>query len=410
MSGPKYSRAVIETRRLQKIMEDLAISIENSKRAQLMSQIKAELKKITESANRFKTTFDNKYFELGDKYLPGDPDLVLLREYYESIISVPNPDTSGKNSDELSGILSSLLEAIKAQKGQISVTNSIRAKIKQKIDAVATDEKAEEFSNTDFGRDSIPDTLLSQETYSLYLKVLELISGRDNYSDIKSQIDSIINNHNLDEGYKQKQLKIRIESLKATDEEEDEKIILQSEIAALLSLIGNEQMVIPDTLEELRELKASLTAQVKQEKEDEYISDNVAEVLSEIGYNIVKTETVRTTKRTSKKRVCDFSEDSVLQVSTSSSGAVMFEVMSRKKPDDITPEDKHAVKADMDEFCPDYALIKKKLAERGITLTNEQLSEAAEKYVRGSGFGGTHKPSSSSQRRGKKGVKHNVID
>ena len=89
MSGPKYSRAVIETRRLQKIMEDLAISIENSKRAQLMSQIKAELKKITESANRFRSTFDNKYFELGDKYLPGDPNLVLLREYYDNDIDLP---------------------------------------------------------------------------------------------------------------------------------------------------------------------------------------------------------------------------------------------------------------------------------------------------------------------------------
>ena len=197
MSGPKYSRAVIETQRLKRIMEELAVAIENNKRSQLINQIKFELKRISENAARFKSTFDGKYFEYGEKYLSGDSDLLLLKEYYESIIAVPSFDLSGKSSEELSEILLSVTELIKSQRGRISATNSIKSKIKSKVDAAATNEKAEIFSNTDFGKDDVPDTLLSQETYSLYLKIIELISERSDCSELKSQIDSIINNHNL---------------------------------------------------------------------------------------------------------------------------------------------------------------------------------------------------------------------
>ncbi|GHV57836.1 hypothetical protein FACS1894216_22420 [Synergistales bacterium] len=76
------------------------------------------------------------------------------------------------------------------------------------------------------------------------------------------------------------------------------------------------------------------------------------------------------------------SENSVLNVSASDTGAIMFEVLAKRDGDVLTAQKKASVKADMEHFCPDYAVIKKKLAEKGVILTQEKLYPADEKYVR----------------------------
>ena len=108
----------------------------------------------------------------------------------------------------------------------------------------------------------------------------------------------------------------------------------------------------------------------------EYVNDSLSAVMSDLGYNIVGSETL--TDQKVEKEYYDFSEHSVINISSSQGGALMFEVMGK----DSERGGKSEVKADMERFCPDYDKVKVGLSAYGIVLEREKLYDPDEKYVR----------------------------
>ena len=114
----------------------------------------------------------------------------------------------------------------------------------------------------------------------------------------------------------------------------------------------------------------------------DYISDSMREIMGKLGYNIVGSETLVGKNYETEKDFYEFSDSSVLNVSTNNEGAVLFEVVGRSDNGELSMGDKIAVKDDMDKFCPDYQRIKDMLAEYDLDITDERTCEADIRYVR----------------------------
>ncbi len=411
MSGPKYGIAELSNQIMLELLESLNKTIEECKCKELETKISLELKKISDFVSKFKSNFNTQILKDCLTYIPNDPDFFLLKDLLLKIEEIPSVSDTAKDSNEQAIILTKLSEKLTEKKNYQTAIENLLGRIRPKINQKDVENKLNKFLNTEFVRDEAPETLLSCETYNLYLELISLSTDMKEAESVHKVIDELVANQRIDDSYKQKQIRLRIESLKASKELQNEIISITTEIHILLKRLGKEKCELPTSIEKLTKIRDKLSTELQCETCDDYIGKCVSEVLEEIGYNIVHTETIRFSKRVSQKKICDLSVDSILQASTSTSGAVMFEVMSRKKTDEITDFDRLKVKTDMDHFCPDYAKIKAKLAERGIILTNENLSPASVEYVRGSGFGGNYDTSSSVRKRcSTKGVTYNVVD
>ena len=102
------------------------------------------------------------------------------------------------------------------------------------------------------------------------------------------------------------------------------------------------------------------------------------EVMSEMGYTISSEEIL--TEQKMEKQFYDYSPNSMVSIATSSSGAVMLEVVGKNKANGANS--KTAVRMDMERFCPDYERIKEGLKAYGIIMADKKLFPPDEKYVR----------------------------
>lgn len=121
-----------------------------------------------------------------------------------------------------------------------------------------------------------------------------------------------------------------------------------------------------------------------KEKEDyDYIVDSINEVMKELGYDIISSDIMRKVNRTIVDNIYKFDDKNVLNVFTSDTGTIMFEVtgISNEKKE-ISSLDKLKIKESMNDFCSKYSVIKEKLAEKGILFGKENLKPAEEKYAR----------------------------
>lgn len=139
----------------------------------------------------------------------------------------------------------------------------------------------------------------------------------------------------------------------------------------------NKELILIE--QEVNRLKKEL-----EEKEDyNYIVDSINEVMVEIGYDIISSDVMKKVNRTIIDNIYNFDDNNVLNVFTSDTGTIMFEVtgISNEKKE-MSSLDKLKIKESMDDFCDKYSVIKEKLAERGILFGKENLKPAEEKYAR----------------------------
>ncbi len=239
---------------------------------------------------------------------------------------------------------------------------------------------------------SVPDTtafevvLSSEKVDELYEKIIEETISSDEFSEIKSVVEKIISSIKYDEETKEKLLKERLDGIiieKKSSDSREETEHLQARYEALCDYLSKDMNAnVFSNIHALRDEVDALSKEAEQKTMGEYITDSVRDVMERIGYDIIGSNTVSSPKHITQKDYYEFSESSVINVSSNEEGSVLFEVLGKSQSGEISPAEKRAVKDDMDKFCPDYDKVKALLSEYDLSVTDERTCEADERYVR----------------------------
>lgn len=408
MSGPKYSIASIAEEMLRMLLEQAQAALDEIQKEELRKDIQNEIQTITRTISEFSSSPVSARLSRAVEYLPSDPIVEKCKRMISEVVTVRVDRKVPDTISELEQMLTELRKQYRSLLSKIKIINDTLDSLEPDIVSARREKIKTDLLTMEFSREERPASLRSQRTTELYHRLLELLADSQRYEAVVPEIDLLLVNPNLDESYKQKQLQLRIDALIVTRDTEKEKIALRARIAALLTDLGVEARELPDSVAELKELAEKLEAQFEQKVAAEYIDRAMTEVMEEVGYSIADSQIMHAGTRSTHKRVVEYSDRSVLQVATSDSGSVMFEVMSRKQGAEIDDAERYAVASDMCAFCPDYALIKSKLAERGVILSDEMLCPPEPRYVRGAAYDAGKRPND--RRAGSKGVKYNVAD
>lgn len=133
---------------------------------------------------------------------------------------------------------------------------------------------------------------------------------------------------------------------------------------------------LEDEMEEIQKIWS-------RQNEEEYISQQVNEVMSSLGYEYIASDVMQTPKRSVLHTMYAFGEQEAVNVFVSDQGSVMFEVtgISEGKRE-MTSLERLRIKEAMELFCDRYEEIKPSLAARGIQVHMETRKPADEKYAR----------------------------
>lgn len=148
---------------------------------------------------------------------------------------------------------------------------------------------------------------------------------------------------------------------------------LREENTALGSLIGASAREIPegdDALTLLEEENRTLRAAMLHQQEQAYISDNVNQVMLEMGYDLIGRRDVK--KRSGRRFHNDLytlGDGKAISVTQSSDGQITMELGGIDTQDRLPDADEAVqLRNEMEAFCQDFAEIEKRLAKRGVTL------------------------------------------
>lgn len=120
-----------------------------------------------------------------------------------------------------------------------------------------------------------------------------------------------------------------------------------------------------------REIEAMEMAIIKQ-NEQQYISECVDQVMSEMGYDLIGTRDVK--KRNGKQfhnELYAFDEGTAVNVTYSSDGQIAMELGGISREDRLpTAEETQVLTGDMETFCGEFAEFEKRLRAKGVILGN----------------------------------------
>lgn len=118
-----------------------------------------------------------------------------------------------------------------------------------------------------------------------------------------------------------------------------------------------------------QEIDAMEMAIIKQ-NEQQYISECVDQVMSEMGYDLIGTRDVK--KRNGKQfhnELYSFDEGTAVNVTYSSDGQIAMELGGISREDRLpTAEEAQALTEDMETFCGEFAEFEKRLRAKGVIL------------------------------------------
>ena len=162
---------------------------------------------------------------------------------------------------------------------------------------------------------------------------------------------------------------------------------LRSRYLALCGLLQEDAADIPfhdSALQQLRELVAALEKRLVMEKEQEYISACVDDVMTEMGYALIGNRNVA--KRNGKRlrnEIYTFSEGTAVNITYASDGQIAMELGGLDHTDRIpTYEESEQLCSEMEDFCGDFAEIEKRLAKKDVCLQDRiSLSPPAPEYA-----------------------------
>jgi len=177
------------------------------------------------------------------------------------------------------------------------------------------------------------------------------------------------------------------ESLKSHQEQLAEYRQLRSRYLALCGLLQEDAADTPfhdSTLQQLRELVAASEKRLVIEKEQEYISACIDDVMTEMGYALIGNRNVA--KKSGKRlrnEIYTFSEGTAVNITYASDGQITMELGGLDHTDRIpTYEESEKLCSEMKDFCGDFAEIEKRLAKKDVFLQDRiSLSPPAPEYA-----------------------------
>ncbi len=384
MSGPKYGQIIIGKIRRMKLMKELDTALEKRECNALVNKQNALQHKMDKFFEEHNTEEIINLLKTAEKSgcnkTPQYRKLLKHLKRYESLSKyVCNTEGDSKvltserrNSVERFFEMGNLWHIMDEE------FSALERVVENRMEYI------KEKSSSDVIDDEV--VLSSEKVDELYEKIIDETVSSDNFSEIKSVVEKIISSIKYDEETKEKLLKERLDGImveKKSSDSREETERLQARYEALCDYLSKDMNAnVFSNIHALRDEVDALLKEAEQKTMGEYITDSVRDVMERIGYDIIGSNTVSSPKHTTQKDYYEFSESSVINVSSNEEGSVLFEVLGKSGSGEISPAEKRAVKDDMDKFCPDYDKVKALLSEYDLSVTDERTCEADERYVR----------------------------
>lgn len=384
MSGPKYGQILIGKIRRMKLMKELDIALEKRECNALVNKQNAlqhkfdkffsehptdEIREILKEAKKTGCEKSSQYRMLS-KHL-------LRYERLSSFVCNTEGDSKALTSERRNSVeryfeMGNLWHIMREEYDSLMSVIENRKNYNAEKSTV---------DNTAFEA-----VLSSDKIDDLYEKIIEETVSDKNFSEIKAFAKSVISSIKYDEETKERILKERLNGIileRNSSDNIEEIESLTAKYEALCEYLSKDvNSSVLGNIHALRDEVNALYAEAEQRTMGEYITDSMRDIMERIGYDIIGSNTVSTPKHTTQKDYYEFSESSVINVSSNEEGSVLFEVLGKSESGEISPAEKRAVKDDMDKFCPDYDKVKALLSEYDLSVTDERTCEADERYVR----------------------------
>lgn len=387
MSGPKYSKANIrDWQRIRQLERELAAQIEKSKCSQILKDIRQlEKDKKRYCGDPFVSDCE-RMAEEARKLIPESKTLWKLEETIAAIraASFLACSTEG-NSDTLLQSFRAFQSQIQKLKNNLSLLRELKKLVVAEGTAALQERRLEAFMSADWTDTGEKIDTIPQDLQELYYELLEHLAASDDYEQEKQSIDETIMRVG-DTDYKKRQLALRIQAIEVEQNRSQNTIELLEklqELRGMYALLGWEAKELPASIEEadiaVKEAKTAL----EQKQASKYVAECIHKIFAEKGYALLEDSIVTNLSGQIEKDYFVFGEDSLINVSMSEKGQMLFEVVGRGTDADMDASRAAQLEAEMRRFCPDYAEIREALkTEYGISLEEERLCAPDRKYAK----------------------------
>lgn len=166
----------------------------------------------------------------------------------------------------------------------------------------------------------------------------------------------------------------RIEATRIKAQEEkseyDEQQIRYLTLCSVAGIQSEELSPASGSLEQLKYKVAALEKRIVMQTEQEYISDCVNEVMSEMGYDIIGDRSV--VKRSGKRfrnELFSYGDGTAINVTYDSEGQIAMELGGIDRTDRIpTAEEADVLQEGMESFCSDFRDFEERLKTKGVMI------------------------------------------
>lgn len=170
-----------------------------------------------------------------------------------------------------------------------------------------------------------------------------------------------------------KTLENKIKLFRAQKEEENKlraELLERYTVVCQLANIEANSNIASFDVEKIEEEIARVELLAVKQREQEYISDCVEEVLTEMGYEFLGSREVK--KKSGKRfrnELFSFDEGTAVNVTFSSDGQIAMELGGIAHEDRLPNDDEtRELTEDMETFCGEFAEIERKLREKGVVV------------------------------------------
>ena len=387
MSGPKYSRAYIrELQRLKQLERQLAEQLEQSKRKQILNDI-TRLEKLRKDCCTDSILSEcQSLIPQAEQLVPNSKVLMRVKALVSSVLMAQSAccDTSG-NSDELFKKHNKQQKEIEKLRNSVQLLKDLKKQLSAEGTAALQEKRAEEFSETEWADTGERIDIIPSDLQDVYLEVVELLEEFPDFKEKKKIIDNTIMKTG-DIEYRKKQLELRKKSLEVernSSQDNIKLVTLGNEVRGLYAFLGWEAKQIPTDISELEKAIVDAKEEADKRQKNRYIAECMHKVFKEKGYVLVDDVFVTCNGAQVQKGLFEFGEDSLINVSMSETGQMLFEVVGDGTAGGMDETRAAQLESEMRRFCPNYAEIKEILANNyGILLEDEHLCEPDRKYAK----------------------------
>lgn len=387
MSGPKTSRYVLtaEQRRIieeqQRIIRETKVEQDRQERLQRRcSEQLSSISEIVDELNRLCVESGVKTEALDELKSKQDEvaGIAVSTNHQETL------EILKKNNRRLEVLLQEMQEAM--IKGR-TASREIAEKFKQKLSGEMT--IGFELSFSGLGKSRRKD----ENPFIIKInKALEALEGVSITPDLKERLDLLreraakIESLDFLENFYSMQVCPFIHDCEFYRDNVDEFENLMNQYHYLTSEVGEVARYFvfsKDNIEKLREEISRLLQILMYQKEQEYISAAIDAAMVEMGYELIGERSV--TKKNGRKfrnGLYSLEEGTAVNVTFSDSGQISMELGALDTEDRIPTESEATDLADdMQAFCSDYAMLEKKLMEKGITTNRVSILPPTPEYA-----------------------------